>query len=264
MRLKNIVAIAAMAAALMPLGAKDAPYLAPELAARLDAAGGKLVVAKVGAEFDGKLALAPATGTLAMEARSLFAAMKPDILVEALYRIPAPGLASLPEADKLLRIANRFRAVSSLEGIMYFSQSHGDRRVLYTESYAVPSKDRTDRADKIPDPVMEKPEYRRSFPVIQTDASFGRLLFNYDFVLGGAETGFFARTMSPVMVFIFQAVAPGDLVLSAMAAPDGDSIVFYVVSGAKAGNMFGYQDKLKASFQNRADAVRDWLASYLK
>ncbi len=203
--------------------------------------------------------LCPNPGAAADITRTL-STFHPNIGVQTLVVAPMPAnLAS--RADRNLVLYNLIHQFRTMEGIQYFSATHGKIRTLFTTSHGVKGP-----GDRV---VLSDPRYSTIEPVHvlfleQDDTTFGKNL--YAVTVKGLEAGAAELTMSNVEQVWFGIVPvlkPGALKLSMVIQPsaDGKYLYFYGNVGIAVTKVFGMEAKVRASFYNRILALYNWYAS---
>jgi hypothetical protein len=186
-------------------------------------------------------------------------ALKPSIGVQTLVVAAMPAqLAANPACGLLLY--NLLHQFQSMEGIQYFSASHGRMEVFYTASYLV--KGPGDRARR-QDPHYPAIEPSHDLYLVQKDSSFGTNL--YSLTVKGLDEDAIELTMTNVEGIrygILPVLGPGSLKLTLVVRPsaDGRFLYFYGNAGIKALRLPGLESKVRKSFYNRTLAWYNWFA----
>lgn len=204
-------------------------------------------------------ALAPRHGALRALLEETLAELGTGIMVETLTLYEKPPSASRPAWSSAERAAlfNSALAVSSLEGIQYYSASRGTMRTFYEYSRVI---DSPDTRREIPDPRPAEP-FDLSLYARQRDLTFGDNIYEYRYHSGPDSLIFVQRNLTALKRGIITAVGR-DKLRSLVAVIDaGDSLLIYAVSLARAAAIPGLGNRIGDSFTNRAQAILDWFRS---
>jgi hypothetical protein len=204
-------------------------------------------------------ALVPRHGELQTLLQATLAELGTGIMVESLTRYEKPPLASRPAWSDAERAAlfNGALAISSLEGIQYYSASRETMRTFYEYSRIIDSPD-TKR--ELPDPRYAEP-LDLSLYARQRDLTFGDNIYEYRYHSGPDSLIFVQRNLTALKIGIISAVGR-DKLRSLVAVIDaGDSLLVYAVSLARAAALPGLGNRIGNSFTNRAQAILDWFTT---
>jgi hypothetical protein len=241
----------------LPLAAED------PLSAFVEA--GALHTLRDGGSLKGSI---PADGTLkllpAMASRERIAALasglRPTVGVEIARIIPVPGTDTADSPAGVLRLYNAMHAVSTMQGIPYFSTTRGKSVVLFTQSYAVSSAEALLR---IPDPVFgEVPEIDELI-TLQNDSSFGRNTYRESFWRGPDHIEVTIENLTRISLLFFPFVEPRNLVTEVVLIPAGNDLLFYGLACLRTSMPIGDRHSREESLSNRLAAMADWLKSRL-
>ncbi len=243
--------LAAALAAAAPAAFSQSPgaLLSPAALSALEARG-ELRAVSTGKDAAPSLGLYhPAAAAIASE----LAAEDPDVVVEALFIWKKPRPADRPAS--LLAAYNTLRAVGSMQGIEYFSASRGKMRLFYeTSSLADGPEGKT----LLPDSPRASLPAAETLHARQKDLSFGDNVYRIDMRSGPDWVMSASVNLTAMRYGLIPVAAPGKLRVRVLVLDAGDSMVFYVVSSARAGVVPGIRGKLEDSFGNRAAAVFAW------
>ena len=186
--------------------------------------------------------------------------LEPSVMVETLHLYEKP-----PNAEKtgftqaeFTALYNRAIAISTLQGIQYYSASRGAMRTLYEISSVIDGP-LTKRS--LPDPSYPNPPLELTLYVRQKDLTFGDNIYQYNYKFLPGALIFFQENLSTMSTGIIPAVGKNKL-RSCLALLDaGDYLVIYAVSMAKTVSLPGLKDRIGDSFSNRAEAVIQWISS---
>jgi len=203
--------------------------------------------------------LLPADGGLREEVARAFTA--PALLVEALWRYKKPAGAApggWSEAERLA-ICNQAFALSTLEGLEYFSISKNAMKTLYTRSQVI---DGPDTRQPLPDPVYSAGSLPAGAVLYarQKDTTFGDNLYRYEYHLRPGSLVFVQENLTTLRLAFIPVAGKGEL-RTVMAVLDAeDSLLVYIASMSQAGSLAGLNTRVGRSFAARAAAVIRWFA----
>jgi len=189
----------------------------------------------------------------------LLGASHPNLGVQALVVAPLPpGLAA--RADRNLVLYNLLQQFRTMEGISYYSASHGAVRVFFTASHRVKGP-----ADRTPigDPHYAAIEPAHDLYLEQDDSTFGKNLYSATVrALGGGATELIMSNVEEVHYGFLPVLKPGALSLTLVVQPsaDGRFLYFYGNVGLKVIKVPGMETTVRNSFYNRIIALCNWYA----
>lgn len=248
--MKRLLCLALLAAIAGSATWSDAAsaFLSAETAATL-AAKGEVRASSTGSKAALSLGVShPAVAGL----RSMLAAESPDVIVEALFSWKKPTAAG---DDDLLSIYNIMRAIGSLEGIEYWSESRGKMRLFYERSTLVSGPD---GKVAVPDRPMEILPASERLYARQKDLSFGDNVYRIDLVSGSDWILFTSVNLTTMRYGIVPVAGPEKMSVRVLVINADDAVLFYAVSSARAAMVPGMRGKLEDSFGNRAAAIYAW------
>jgi hypothetical protein len=193
--------------------------------------------------------------------RDAFAAEKPGILVETVFvlaRSAPPDAAA--RARELAGILGLLRSFTSLEGIQYYSASHGSMQTLYAESYRIDAPDTRLRLDDPPAPAPSAAFPEETLYAFQRDLSFGANVYRYVFRSLADAASAEITNLTRMHYGIIPLVGPEGLKMRLLVVQASDGIVFYVASGSASAGIF--RARLQESFSNRATALFNWFTAH--
>jgi hypothetical protein len=181
--------------------------------------------------------------------------MKPIFTVEVCI-LHKNGTKVLDSDKNLLTIYNTLLGISTLKGILYYSESRKMMREFFYDAYRIEAPDKKDR---LPDLHAEKeiPFYNRLY-AYQHDSSFGENTFDVDYRFDKKYFLMKMENVNQIWYGIIPIVDPGNLVYFILVYPSGDYLLFYSVICVKGANPFGLMESKAASFYNRIKALDDW------
>lgn len=195
------------------------------------------------------IALAPAfSGPIEEQIFSL----EPTIGVEVLFLLDTPdGLRGL-DAE----VIEIMHAMSTMEGIQYYSASRDRMRTFFHESYVINNP--TDRK-RIPDPSFNRVPEQSTLHVFQRDSSFGSNVYELNYQTQDESLRLSMVNLTQMFYQgILPALGPELLQMHLVVRPLGDKLLFYGTSAARPGFLFGMDDRVRRSFYNRLVALNDW------
>ncbi|MCQ2594380.1 MAG: hypothetical protein MJ196_03870 [Treponemataceae bacterium] len=179
---------------------------------------------------------------------------KPVFYHEGLYltkkECPTKAGANLDRLSKVVR------AISSLEGIEYYSNTRKRMRILYEESYAV---DGPASKNRIADPTEGSADGAEIYAV-QKDSTFGRFVYKYSYQQNETEVLSKVANIDPLSLMGIKIINPDDLLISLLVSDLGDYYLVYTLIETDVISMSMIENKLKLSFAARADALYGWLS----
>ena len=186
--------------------------------------------------------------------------LDPSIMVETLHLYQKPRDAEKTgwTQAELTALFNETIAISTLQGIQYYSASRGTMRTFYETSLVI---DNPTTRRPLPDPsYMTVPPELVLF-ARQRDLSFGDNIYQYTYrILPGALV-FLQENLTGLNAGIIPAVGKNNLRSGLVLLDAGDCLIIYAVSMAKATSLPGLRDRIGDSFSNRAEAIIQWIVS---
>ena len=156
---------------------------------------------------------------------------------------------------------NHLRAVSTLQGIEYYSGSRGFYRTLYTQSYAIAGpKDHT----PLPDPVADSVPELATVYMIQEDSTFGSNVYQGDYRFDGATITMQVRNLTTMWWSILPLVDVGNFRSVMSVTPTDQGLLFYAAAGIHTISIGGLRERGQASLRNRLDALERWLRARIR
>jgi len=195
---------------------------------------------------------APAFGPQIMDD---IVAIDPKIGVEVLFLIDAPVGVAAVDADLLATM----QAITTMEGIEYYSASRDRMRTLFYESYVVEDADGSERR---PDPRPTELTGTDQIYIYQHDSSFGRNVLELTYTVSQDAIRLRMRNLTRMLYRgIIPAVGPEELGLNLVVHPLGDKVLFYGNSAANPISLLGMEARVQRSFYNRLVALYQWFVS---
>ena len=155
---------------------------------------------------------------------------------------------------------NHLRAVSTLQGIEYFSDSRGHYRTLYQRSHAIVGPaDRTPQ----PDPVASSVPRHSSLFLEQEDSTFGSNVYQADFRFDGVSIVMQMENLTTMWWGILPLVAEGDFRSVVTITPTDRGLLFYASAAIHAADLDFARERAQTSLGYRLDALEGWLRQRL-
>jgi hypothetical protein len=186
--------------------------------------------------------------------------LDPSVMVETLHLYQKPGKAEKSgwTQAEFAALYNETLAISTLQGIQYFSASRGPMRLFYETSAVI---DGPSTKINLPDPSYRNPPAELTLFARQKDSTFGDNIYQYKYLSLPGALVFVQENLTGLNAGIIPAVGKNRL-HSVLALFDaGDYLIIYAVSMAKAAALPGLRDRIGNSFSNRAEAIIQWLIS---
>jgi hypothetical protein len=182
--------------------------------------------------------------------------LDPNLFVESisLYRKPSPAQWNETEQTGLF---NQLVALSTLEGIQYYSESRKIMRIFYESSQVI---DSPSVKNPLPDPVYNALPQTLVLYARQKDLTFGENIYRFSYRTGDDFIFFVQENLTSMNVGIIPAVGKNKCRTIVAIIDAGDSLVIYTVAMAKAASIPGMGDRIGASFINRLNAIFQWFS----
>ena len=183
------------------------------------------------------------------------------ILVESVRQIPIENETRPAPKDEAVLIGRILRAVSSMEGIEYYSESRGRYRTLFERSTRIDNpEDRRPLQDSQPRQIPDREEIY----VLQEDGTFGENVYRFEYEALGAGMLLIMTNETRLSWGILPAVGSHNLRLIFAAVPTEEGILFYGLAGVNIPAIFGMGNRIGVSFENRVNAMSDWFQAELE
>jgi hypothetical protein len=183
--------------------------------------------------------------------------LDPSLMAETLSLYKKPEGAAKPawSAGERLNLYNAALALSTLEGIQYYSASRKTMRTFYESSWVI---DGPGTKNPVEDPVYGTLPTELSLYARQRDLTFGDNIYQYTYYAFPALLVFVQQNLSSMNAGIIPAVGKNRLRSLVALIDAGDYLLIYAVSMAKAVSLPGLGERIGNSFTNRAEAVLEW------
>jgi hypothetical protein len=248
-------AICLLAAATLPLPAADlGRLLGADTAASLAADGSIVRVVARGAA-PGWLPAVDSRSAILADVRRL----DPTVAVELLrwYRdLPA----RFDTADGRLALFNAMRAVSTMQGLTYWSASRGKERVLFTLSHAVSGPDDLSMRS---DPVAAALPGSDAMYSLQVDQTFGRHLYLGTYTNRADHLVVRNENADVISYLLVPVMKPGGLLTVSVLVPFPDGVLLAGLLCSKTSMPVVDRAGREASLINRLVALSNWVATRL-
>ena len=227
------------------------------------------MVADDGREFpavqraDGALACMPADTALGREVHERFAALLPSHAFETRGELPANGATTADLYEAL-------HAISTLQGIRYFSVLHRGERVLFKTAHAIDT-----HGAALPDPVPAAGGHDIAYALVD-DASFGRAPYRLEYRTADDAILLIVSNPLPLTVLRIPLIDSDRLLIALLIAPVGSAgtghaaadpeaggtgaWTVYGLVAAQAGGSF-LKSFVEASLRSRLAAMQDWIVA---
>lgn len=184
----------------------------------------------------------------------------PNMMVESLYiyKKPAGANKGTWTENELSALYNKALAISTLEGIQYYSTSRKTMRTFYETSSVV---DNPEKKNPLPDPTYFVPPRELTLYARQKDGTFGDNIYKYTYYTEKNYLLFIQENLTTMTAGIIPAVGKNKL-HSLVAVIDADEyLLIYVSSMADVASIPGIAQRVGNSFSTRADAIMNWFTS---
>ena len=181
---------------------------------------------------------------------------KPTLGIEALYIFPKHNnINNFYTSARKLYIINVLHAISTMEGMQYYSQSKGKMSTLFEKSYIINNK----TMKRLPDQKISvlKPEY--SFYALQKDNILGQNIYYYSIKIYSDYIMFTVHNSSAITYGLLTLIDKEKFKLYGFIVEDKQNINIYLVYSINTRRQLIPIQKLTISLQNRADAIALWI-----
>jgi hypothetical protein len=186
-------------------------------------------------------------------------AVKPTVVMEVLYLYTKPPTANreMWTAEERGAIYNEALALSTLDGLEYFSRRRNRMHLLYERSRVV---DEADTKRALPDPVYQTPPSRLELTVRQKDTKFGDNVYRLAYLADEQSLIVTQGNISTIMLAIIPVVSKGNLQTVVAMFDAGPYILIYSVAMARTILLPGTRDEMFTSIGNRTVALLTWFS----
>ncbi|MDR0708128.1 MAG: hypothetical protein LBF60_09715 [Treponema sp.] len=181
--------------------------------------------------------------------------INPTILTESLYLYKKPsGAVSWTQAEKT-DIYNNILALSTLQGLRYYSASRKRMRTLFEISQVIDDPSTQNPAD---DPRRSVPPPSLTVYARQKDLTFGDNIYQYDYFASENTLALIQRNLTVMSVGIVPVISK-NMLRSVVAVIDAEAyLLIYSASFARTFSLPGVKNRVGQSFATRAEAVLGW------
>lgn len=207
---------------------------------------------------DGSLALLPLVSSrdaVAAEVR----AGRPAVAVEML-RVLRGLRQPLDTQAGRLELYNQMHAVSTMKGITYWSASRKEKRVLFTDSFAIASPK---AVSPVADPVFAVMPAEDTLYTFQQDHSNGNNTYMQRFTAAPDHLLVRVENISAISVAFIPVIPSKGFVSTSILVPVGRDLLVYSVSYIRTSFPIGDRRAREQSLANRLIAISDWLRARL-
>ena len=223
------------------------------------------MVADDGREFpavqraDGALACMPADTALGREVHERFAALLPSHAFETRGELPANGATTADLYEAL-------HAISTLQGIRYFSVLHRGERVLFKTAHAIDT-----HGAALADPVPAAGGHGIAYALVD-DASFGRAPYRLEYRTADDAILLIVSNPLPLSVLRIPLIDSDRLLIALLIASAGSgpgtdpetggtvwTVYGLVAAQARQGSFL--KSFVEASLRSRLAAMQDWIVA---
>ncbi|MBO6101030.1 MAG: hypothetical protein J6P07_06855 [Spirochaetaceae bacterium] len=152
-------------------------------------------------------------------------------------------------------ITKNVRALSTLAGVEYYSNTRKKMRILYEESYAVNNPEERKR---IEDPVNEDPNGQVIYSE-QKDSTFGKFLYKYTYFQQDNELLIRITNVDNLTFAGIKIIKPENMMTSILLYDLGDYYLTYTLIKVDVISVSIIENKMTKSFAARAEAMFSWL-----
>jgi hypothetical protein len=208
-----------------------------------------------------ELGIVPEYEPLARLLRQNMEAVKPNVVMESLFLYTKPLTADreMWTAEERNAVYNEALALSTLDGLEYFSRRRNRMHLLYESSRIV---DKNDTKRVLPDPVYQTPPPGLDLTVRQKDTTFGDnvYLFSYTATADGATFIITQQNISTITLAFVPVIGKHNLHSVVALLDAGPYLLIYSASLAHVVMLPGIRDQMNTSIGNRTAALLAWFS----
>lgn len=171
----------------------------------------------------------------------------PIFISEIIFEFPLKE-NSMESVSKILR------SFSTMEGLEYYSNSKGKNEILYPNCYTV---DNPTSRKKIPDQI-DGSSNNKTIYMFQEDNSFGKTLYEVNYLETENEILFTAINLDPLSVGFIKAVKPYSLLITIAVEEESDRVSVYLSIQANFASFSLVDKTIQRSLTSRVDAIAEW------
>lgn len=180
------------------------------------------------------------------------------IATEGLFFIPLT-LQQQRQVTPIM-LYNITRAVSTLEGIQYFSDSRGQYRTLYDISYVIDSPATQNRRD---DPLVTSIPSNDIRYLQQKDSTFGENIYRARYTHQDTITSVEITNLTAMRYAVLQSIDPEELRTLFSIIPTDRGLFLYGASLMQTDILFGLEERTASHLTNRLKAMFGWFEQSL-
>ncbi len=222
-----------------------------------------------GYSFRDDLAPLAAAGSIAQENLDRSLAIPNSFTVMSLSYIDYPEyLNAMGEDERLLKIYNTIRSISTQEGIQYISYRAGNKpKTLIEKSWYVESIDT--KYDKLPDPVSTSVPSSSEYMAYQKDSRFGGNVYRHEYTTSNEEIFLSVKNVDTMKVLaLFVAVKEEQLEISMSVYQTDKGLLLTamatIIDRDPVINVLGIKVDLPSSFTRRTTALGNWFKDRIR
>jgi hypothetical protein len=208
-----------------------------------------------------ELGIVPGYEPLAQLLRQNVAAMKPNMVIESLFLYAKPPVANRERwtVEERGAIYNETLALSTLDGLEYFSRRRNRMHLLYESSRIV---DKNDTKRVLPDPAYQTPPPVLELTVRQKDTTFGDNVYLFSYTATSDEAAFIItqQNISPITLTFVPVIGKHNLYSVVALLDAGPYLLIYSASLAHVVMLPGIRDQMNTSIGNRTAALLAWFS----
>lgn len=190
---------------------------------------------------------------LSAEIAGRIAAIEPNIGVETIYLVEAPGI--LPKEEDMLKLYNLLRELSSIEGIEYYSASRERMRTFFKQFYTV---DGPETQNPVPERPVQAVPGEETLYAFQEDLTFGKNVSRIRYRYVKPFIALSIVNTEKMRYALIPLIQEGNMQMHLLIYVLDGHIMFYGNCGVSTIEFLGLVKKKKESFSNRIEAMYRW------
>lgn len=183
------------------------------------------------------------------------------VAIESLRLISMNQDERTPVSIDELTVYNILRSISRMQGIEYFSERRNRMRVLFEESHAI---SQPDDMTPVPDPHTGRIADTDIVYARQKDGTFGDHVYEITYRRLSNGLMLDLTNLERLRFGFFPAVSERGMRILIYVTPIQGGVLIYSMALADAPGIPGLAGRIAISFENRLNAVVNWLASELR
>lgn len=195
---------------------------------------------------------------LSADIRAAYAARPSTIAAECWFVLDSPKASN--SDDRNLAFFRSFTAISTMKGLLVYSESLKRMETFIFDSYLVASPA---DARPLPDPSEAKVPQSVDYTLFQKQEQTGNVYSSMN--IESRDDSFKVSLMNetPMKYFFLTLVRPGDLLTTFFVVPTSDKVLLYGITVAKTPTFLGIEKLKRSSFSNRMKAIAFWFQDNL-